>query len=122
MRGGFCKKTLQTETSQQVSASLTQATFSLEDVTNVHNLHTLAIENQHAICAYASQRKFTFNMRADVVGNYLHGPYILPEIFDGCINLAFLQEVQYRHAERCSYDYLRRFQFQNDEATAHLSR
>lgn len=66
----------------------------IEGVTNLQNLHTWANKNQNATRMYASERKFTFSVWDGFIGDCFLGPYILPEKFNGCIYLAFFQEVQ----------------------------
>ena len=46
-----------------------KATFSLEGVMNVHNLHSWADENPHVIRTHALQRKLILKVRDGIVKN-----------------------------------------------------
>lgn len=72
---------------------IAEATFSLEVMVNIYCLHAWENENPYATDTHASQCKCTHNVWIGIICNGLLDPYILPEILDNCIYLAFLQEV-----------------------------
>ncbi|GFW96021.1 transposase-like protein [Trichonephila clavipes] len=120
LRGGFCTKVMQTKLRRSVLFT-DEATFSLEGVMNFHNLHTWADENPHAIRPHGAQRKCSINAWAGIVGDYLLGPYILPERLNGSMYLTFLQEVLPEMLNDVPMPIRQRIRFQHDGAPAHFS-
>ena len=60
-------------------------------------------------------------MWAGIVGDYLLGPYILPERLNGSTYLTFLQDVLPEMRNNVPMPIRRRIQFQHDGAPAHFS-
>lgn len=81
--GDFLKRILWTD----------ESNFSHEGITNLHNLHHWEKrgQNPHKKRQTSSQRKFSVNVWAGVIGRNLVGPYFLPERLNGNNYLEFLQ-------------------------------
>jgi len=65
---------------------LFEASFTRDGINNVHNTHVSGNKNSHAIIASRYQHRFSMNVWADIFGDYLIGPYILPNRQDKCLN------------------------------------
>lgn len=66
--------------------------FTRNGITNLHNMHQWADENPFAIETRHFQNKFSINVWAGIVGDYLIGPVMLPARLNGNNYLQFLQE------------------------------
>lgn len=60
-----------------------EASFNRDGITNYHNLHQWADENPHAIREGRHQQQFKINVWAGIIGDYLLGPLVLPNILNG---------------------------------------
>lgn len=71
--------------------STDEATFTRDGVFNSRNTHIWCDENPHAIHEGRFQERFSVNVWAGMVGNYLVGPYVLPPRLTGDAYLNFLR-------------------------------
>lgn len=55
-----------------------EATFNRCGIVNLHNSHVWADENPHALIETNSQRQFSTNIWAGILGDKIIGPVILP--------------------------------------------
>nr|XP_012144546.1 PREDICTED: uncharacterized protein LOC105662952 isoform X1 [Megachile rotundata]XP_012144547.1 PREDICTED: uncharacterized protein LOC105662952 isoform X1 [Megachile rotundata]XP_012144548.1 PREDICTED: uncharacterized protein LOC105662952 isoform X1 [Megachile rotundata]XP_012144549.1 PREDICTED: uncharacterized protein LOC105662952 isoform X1 [Megachile rotundata]XP_012144550.1 PREDICTED: uncharacterized protein LOC105662952 isoform X1 [Megachile rotundata] len=69
----FCKYVLWTD----------EALFIREGCFNAHNSHLWNDENPHAIRPRAMQARWSVNLWAGICGDFIVGPYILPDRLDG---------------------------------------
>jgi hypothetical protein len=53
--------------------------FTHEGVFNVHNSHFWAWDNPHAIREHGCQVRFSVSIWANIVGDIVVGPYLLPD-------------------------------------------
>ncbi|GBM11271.1 hypothetical protein AVEN_267832-1 [Araneus ventricosus] len=70
-----------------------EASFTREGIVNTHNAHMWAMDNPHASVLWKSQQRFSVNVWAVILGDYLLGPYLLPELLNEARYLVFLQHV-----------------------------
>ncbi|GFU59381.1 DUF4817 domain-containing protein [Trichonephila clavipes] len=70
-----------------------EASFSREGIFNTHNSHSWAAANPHVTRTRAAQDRFLVNVWADILGDHLIGPYILPGHLTGPRYLIFLEQV-----------------------------
>ncbi|KAJ8942383.1 hypothetical protein NQ318_011730 [Aromia moschata] len=69
-----------------------EASFTKNGITNLHNVHVWADENPHATVVSYYQHQFqSINIWAGIIGNFLIGPFVLPERLNGQLYLEFLQ-------------------------------
>lgn len=98
-----------------------ECTFSREGILNTHNYHVWSNENPHTIRPRSFQQRFSVNIWAGIVHDYLIGPYLLPTRLDGESYLVFLQEVLPELLNHVPALIRRRMWFQHDGAPAHFS-
>ncbi|EFN71403.1 hypothetical protein EAG_00286, partial [Camponotus floridanus] len=67
-----------------------EATFNRCGIVNLHNSHVWADENPHALIETNSQRQFSTNIWAGILGDKIIGPVILPRL-TGQVYMDFLQ-------------------------------
>ncbi|GFT52768.1 uncharacterized protein TNCV_206071 [Trichonephila clavipes] len=67
--------------------------FLREGIFNTHNSHSWAAANPHVTRTRAAQDRFLVNVWADILGDHLIGPYILPGHLTGPRYLIFLEQV-----------------------------
>ncbi|GFX10922.1 uncharacterized protein TNCV_511821 [Trichonephila clavipes] len=70
-----------------------EASFSREGIFNTHNSHSWAAANPRVTRTRAAQDRFLVNVWADILGDHLIGPYILPRHLTGPRYLIFLEQV-----------------------------
>lgn len=70
-----------------------EASFTRDGVFNMHNTHIWSDENPHAIRETGHQRKFSINVWAGIIDQYLIGPYVLPNRLNGPGYLHFLEDI-----------------------------
>ena len=99
-----------------------EATFTRGGKVNVHNNHVWAHNNPHASFVHGHQQRFSINVWAGMIGNYLIGPYILPPRLNGQTYLRFLQEVLPGLLEEVPLEVQNRMWFQHDGAPPHNAR
>lgn len=68
-----------------------EANFSREAIMNFHNTHIWSQENPHAITETRFQHQFSLNVWAGIIGDYLIGPYFLPQRLTGELYHQFIQ-------------------------------
>ena len=98
-----------------------ECTFSREGIFNIHNYHVWSNDNPYTIRPRSFQQRFSVNIWAGIVHDYLIGPYLLPTRLDGDSYLVFLQEVLPGLLNDVPPPIRRRMWFQHDGAPAHFS-
>ena len=98
-----------------------EANFSREAIINFHNNHVWAEENPHTIVQGNYQQKFSLNVWAGIVGNYLIGPYFLPDRLTGQSYRHFLEEELPMLLEDVPYQIRNEMWFLHDGCPAHFS-
>lgn len=98
-----------------------EASFTREGVFNSRNSHFWSDENLYVTVTRSNQRKFSVNMWAGIINDYLIGPYILPPRLTGRIYSIFLEEVLPGLLEDIPLDIRQHLWFQHDGAPAHFS-
>lgn len=97
-----------------------EATFTQEGVFNVHNTHVWATENPHATRPHAFQKRFSVNVWAGIVNDFLIGPYLLPTRLHGSHYRIFLEEVLPELLQDVPTVVRNQMWFQHDGAPAHF--
>ncbi|GFX72837.1 DUF4817 domain-containing protein [Trichonephila clavipes] len=100
-----------------------EASFSREGIFNTHNRDSWAAANPHVTRTRAAQDRFLVNVWADILGDHLIGPYILPGHLTGPRYLIFLEQVLPKLLDRAHVTAATRTSmwFQQDGAPAHFS-
>ncbi|GFY09434.1 DUF4817 domain-containing protein [Trichonephila clavipes] len=100
-----------------------EASFSREGIFNTHNSHSWAAANPHVTRTRAAQDRFLVNVWADILGDHLIGPYILPGHLTGPRYLIFLEQVLPKLLDRAHVTAATRTSmwFQQGGAPAHFS-
>lgn len=96
-----------------------EAGFSREGIFNNRTSHVWAAENPHAIYEAGHQVKFSVNVWAGVIGNFLVGPYILPNRLNSPTYLVFLRDILPELLEDVPIQIRETMWFQHDGAPAH---
>lgn len=99
-----------------------EATFHCDGYTNSRNSHVWADANPHAVIKRGAQRRFSVNLWAGMVGEFLLGPYILPPRVNGRIYLTFLEEQLPEYLDDLPLGLRSRLWFQHDGAPIHFVR
>lgn len=100
-----------------------ESNFTRDGVFNTHNLHQYSHQNPHASRQQHSQRRFSINVWAGVIGNVLIGPYLdFPARLTGPIYLNFIQNMLPTLLEDLPLQLRRNIIFQHDGAPPHSSR
>ena len=60
-----------------------EASFQRDQIVNFHNQHVWADVNSHATVEARHQQRFSVNVWAGIVGDYLVGSYVLPQRLNG---------------------------------------
>jgi hypothetical protein len=60
-----------------------QTRFGRNGIINIHNQHQWAEKNPHGLIHSRHQQQFNINMRAEIVGDWLVGPHVLPHRLTG---------------------------------------
>ncbi|KAJ8953752.1 hypothetical protein NQ318_015408 [Aromia moschata] len=99
-----------------------EASFTKNGITNLHNAHVWADEKPHATVVSHYQHQFqSINVWAGIIGNFLIGPFILPERLNGQLYLEFLQNDFPNFIEDLPLETRRNMYFIHDGAPAHYS-
>ncbi|GFV40663.1 uncharacterized protein TNCV_2268341 [Trichonephila clavipes] len=100
-----------------------EASFSREGIFNTHNSHSWAAANPHVTRTRAAQDRFLVNVWAGILGDYLIGPYILPDRLTGPRYLIFLEQVlpELLDSAHVTAAIRTSMWFQQDGAPAHFS-
>jgi Helix-turn-helix domain (DUF4817) len=99
-----------------------EACFTRDGVFNSRNNHLWCDENPHATFIRAHQRRFSVNVWAGIVGEYVIGPYILPNRLNGENYFIFLNNVLPELLDDLPLNIRRRLWLQHDGAPAHTTR
>jgi hypothetical protein len=70
-----------------------EAAFTRYSVFNGHISYLWAQHNPHVIRKWGHQVCWSINVWASIIGNYVAGPYLLPDCLSGPTYCVFLQEV-----------------------------
>lgn len=98
-----------------------EANFSRTAIRNFHNNHYWAEENPHLIEESHHQNQFSLNVWIGIIGNYLIGPFILPNRLNGPAYRQFLEEELPLLLEDVPLLVRNRMWFMHDGAPAHFS-
>jgi len=102
--------------------STDEKTFAREGSFNAHNNHFWSEANPHAMHLRGYQQRFSVNVWAGIVGDYLLGPYILPVRLNGPNYLIFLQEQFSEYLDELPLQLWRDMWWQPDGCPAHFDR
>jgi hypothetical protein len=70
-----------------------EASFQQDQIVNFHNQHVWADVNPHVTVEAHHQQRFSVNVWAGIVGNYLIGPKVLPQRLNGQTYHNFVENV-----------------------------
>lgn len=98
-----------------------EASFSRDGIFNSRNSHVWAEENSNAIVPKSHQQRWSVNIWAGIVDDYLIGPYLLPNRLTGPIYEIFLNEVLPELLENVPLNIRQQMWLQHDGAPAHFS-
>lgn len=87
---------------------------------NTHNLHEWRADNPNAVRVSNYQHRFSVNVWAGIVDNYLIGPYLMPCRLTGNVYETFLMEVLPRLLDDVPLAVCCRMWYQHDGAPAHF--
>ncbi|GFS52760.1 uncharacterized protein TNCV_2995601 [Trichonephila clavipes] len=93
---GSFQKAARTELNEEIVLDMVETTPSLstrDGIFNTHISHSWAAANPHVTRTQAAQDRFLVNVWADILGDHLIGPYILPGHLTGPRYLIFLEQV-----------------------------
>lgn len=96
-----------------------EASFTREGIFNNRTSHVWAAENPNAIFVAGHQEKFSINVWAGIIGNFLVGPYILPNRLNSPTYLVFLRDILPELMEDVPLLVRENMWFQHDGAPAH---
>lgn len=99
-----------------------EAYFTRDGVFNHHNMHLWSDENPQGMRPHAAQHRFSVNVWAGIVGDFLVGPYLLPAPLTSRDYLIFLQEMLPRLLDPVPQNIKRHMLFQHDGAPPHYGR
>jgi len=99
-----------------------EACFTRRGMINLHNAHVYADENPHALAERHFQREFKINVWLGIIGNFLVGPYRLPNNLNGDSYLHFLQYALPELLEELPLNLRRDMFFMHDGAPPHFAR
>jgi len=98
-----------------------EASFTRDGIFNSGNSHVWDEENPHAIFPTRHQQRWSVNVWAGIVDDYLIGPYLLPERLTGPIYRRFLEEVLPELLENVPLNVRHQMWFQHDGAPTHFA-
>ena len=98
-----------------------EACFTREGCFNSRNSHIWDNENPHAIFVKSYQHKFSVNIWAGIVGDFILGPVLLPQRLNGDIYLAFHENVLPLYLEDVPLAIRNDMWFQHDGAPPHFA-
>lgn len=99
-----------------------EATFTRDGMFNTHNEHVWATSNPHATRVRCTQQRFSVNVWAGILHDYIIGPYLLPDRLNGATYLVFLQQVLPELLAVVPRHLRATMWFQHDGAPAHYTR
>lgn len=98
-----------------------EASFTNNGMINRHNSHTWSDVNPHATFIHHRQHRFSINVWAGIVDNYLIGPVELPERLNGPTYLHFLEHTLPELLEDVDLQTRGNMWYMHDGAPAHFS-
>ncbi|XP_076667502.1 uncharacterized protein LOC143368553 [Andrena cerasifolii] len=107
----FCKYILWTD----------EALFNREGCFNSHNRHLWSDENPLALRTRAAQVRWSINVWAGICGEYIVGPYMLPDRMDGPAYKVFLEHVLPDLMNHIPNEIRRNMFYQQDGAGPHYA-
>lgn len=123
-RVDFCRWFLQQSTlTPSFSANVLftdEATFTRDGMFNLHNSHVWATSNPYATSPHAFQERFSVNVWAGIVNDFLIGPYLLPNRLNGRTYVIFLEEVLPELLDSVPVAVRNTMWFQHDGAPSHF--
>lgn len=99
-----------------------EACFTRDGVFNSKNTHLWDVENPHEPFIRAHQQRFAVNVWAGIVGEFVIGPYLLPNRLNGENYRTFLDTVLPELLEDLPLNIRHRLWFQHDGAPPHTTR
>lgn len=105
---------------QQTILWTDEATFHRDGFVNFKNQHEWNEANPHAVVHHGAQHRFSINLWAGIVDEYLLGPYILPPRLNGQTYLTFLQQQLPEFLDDLPLALRSRLWFQHDGAPSHF--
>lgn len=98
-----------------------EAGFNRDGIINFHNNHLWADENPHGINESRHQQRFSINVWAGIVDEFLIGPFVLPRKLNGRSYLNFLRDNLPLLMEIVPLAVRQRIFFMHDGAPPHFS-
>nr|XP_034192564.1 uncharacterized protein LOC117609914 [Osmia lignaria] len=98
-----------------------EALFTHEGCFTTHTAHVWSDEDLHMILPRAAQHRWSVNVWAGICGDFVVGPYILPDKLDGPAYNQFLQHVLPNLLEVIPLEIRKNMYYQHDEAPAHYA-
>lgn len=98
-----------------------EACFTRTGLFNPHNFHAWQQENPHLVRKFQYQHRFSVNVWAGIIDDFLVGPYLMPNRLTGQNYEIFLREVLPLQLEDVPLIIRNRMWFQHDGAPAHNS-
>ncbi|XP_046145770.1 uncharacterized protein LOC123989136 [Osmia bicornis bicornis] len=98
-----------------------EALFTRDGCFNAHNSHVWSDANPLAIRTRAGQVRWSFNVWAGICGDFIVGPYLLPDRLDGPSYRVFLEHILPDLAEVIPPEIRRGMFYQHDGAPAHYA-
>lgn len=98
-----------------------ESCFTRDGLFNTHNSHIWDHENPHATVIRGHQQRFSVNVWAGIVDNYLIGPHIFPPRLTGAVYLDFLTNTLPELLEDVPLNVRNGLIFQHDGAPPHFS-
>ncbi|GBM18583.1 hypothetical protein AVEN_47965-1 [Araneus ventricosus] len=98
-----------------------EATFIREVIFNLRNQYVWSDSNPHCITPRQRQKKFSLNIWASILCDYVVGPYILPDRLTGATYRIFLEQVLHSLLQAVPLPIQRDMWFMHDGAPAHFS-
>lgn len=98
-----------------------EATFTRDGIINYHNTHVWAEENPHEFLESRHQDKFCVNIWAGIIGDFLIGPFVLPNRLNGQQYLNFLENDLLHLLDDVPYQLRNDMFFMHDGAPPHFA-
>ena len=98
-----------------------EAIFNREGCFNSHNMHVWSDENPLALRPRAAQVRWSINLWAGICGEFIVGPYSLPDGLDGPAYKYFLEHVLPDLMDDIPYEIRQNMYYQQDGAGPHFA-
>lgn len=98
-----------------------EAGFTRDGIINFRNMHEWAEDNPHAVVERHHQDKFSINVWAGVIDNYLIGPFVLPNRLNGAAYRLFLENNLHELLDNIPIQIRHNMWFMHDGAPPHYS-